>query len=252
MAAAQGTCAPRFAAVAEEFERNLAERGEVGAAVCVTVDGEPVVDLWGGTADPATGRAWDQDTIGVVWSCTKGATALCAHLVAGRGELDLDAAVTDYWPEFGKGGKEGMPVRLLLNHQAGLPALREPMPEGAFYDWDLTTEMLARAEPLWEPGTRHGYHGLTFGHLVGEVVRRATGRRLATVFREEIAEPLGLDFWIGLPEEHEAARRAHHRARPARPRRRPAEPVRGRVLRSRVDPRDDDAQQRRLPRAGRR
>jgi CubicO group peptidase (beta-lactamase class C family) len=204
MAPAQGTCASRFAEVAEEFERNFAERGEVGAAVCVTVDGEPVVDLWGGTADPATDRPWERDTIGLVWSCTKGATALCAHLVAGRGELDLDAAVTDYWPEFAKGGKEGMPVRLLLNHQAGLAALRDPMPEGAFYDWGLTTELLARAEPLWEPGTRHGYHALTFGHLVGEVVRRATGRSLGTVFREEIAEPLGLDFWIGLPEEHEA------------------------------------------------
>jgi CubicO group peptidase (beta-lactamase class C family) len=204
MAAAQGTCAPRFAAVAEELERNLAERGEVGAAVCVTVDGEPVVDLWGGTADPATGRPWERDTIGVVWSCTKGATALCAHLVAGRGELDLDAPVTDYWPEFAKGGKDGMPVRLLLNHQAGLAALRDPVPERALYDWDLTTELLANAEPLWEPGTRHGYHALTFGHLVGEVVRRATGRSLGTVFREEIAEPLGLDFWIGLPEAHEA------------------------------------------------
>ena len=203
MATAEGTCAPAFAEVREAFERNLAERGEVGASVCVTVDGETVVDLWGGIADPATGRPWTEDTIGLVWSCTKGATALCAHLLASRGELDLDAPVTDCWPEFGKGGKDGVPFRLLLNHQVGLPALRDPLPDGALYDWDSFVERLAAAEPLWEPGTGHGYHALTFGHLVGEVVRRVSGRSLGAVFREEIAEPLGLDFWIGLPEEHE-------------------------------------------------
>ena len=204
MATAEGTCAPAFAEVREAFERNLAERGEVGASVCVTVDGDTVVDLWGGTADTATGRPWTEDTVGLVWSCTKGATALCAHVLASRGELDLDAPVTDSWPEFAKGGKDGVPVRLLLNHQVGLPALRDPLPEGALYDWDGFVERLAAAEPLWEPGTRHGYHALTFGHLVGEVVRRVSGRSLGTVFREEVAEPLGLDFWIGLPEEHEA------------------------------------------------
>jgi len=204
MATVEGTCAPAFAAVRAEFERNLAERGEVGASVCVTVDGETVVDLWGGVADPATGRPWAEHTVGLVWSCTKGATALCAHLLASRGELDLDAPVTDSWPEFAKGGKDGVPVRLLLNHQVGLPALRDPLPDGALYDWDDFVERLAAAEPLWEPGTRHGYHALTFGHLVGEVVRRVSGRSLGTVFRDEIAEPLGLDFWIGLPPEHEA------------------------------------------------
>jgi len=199
----QGSCAPRFEAVREEFERNLAERGDVGASVCVTVDGEPVVDLWGGLADPTGGAPWERDTIGMVFSCTKGATALCAHLLAARGELDLDAPVTDLWPEFGKHGKEGMPVRLLLNHQSGLAALREPIPDGGLADWDLVVDALAGQEPLWEPGTRSGYHALTFGHLVGEVVRRATGRSLGTVFRDEVAEPLGLDFWIGLPEERE-------------------------------------------------
>ncbi|MGQ0805741.1 MAG: serine hydrolase domain-containing protein [Actinomycetota bacterium] len=200
----EGTCDERFAGVREEFERNLAERGEVGAAACVTVDGETVVDLWGGVADPATGREWERDTIGLVFSCTKGATALCAHMLVARGELDLDAPVTKYWPEFGKGGKEEVNVRVLLSHQAGLAAIREAVPEDGLCDWDLVVGLLADQEPLWEPGTRQGYHALTFGHLVGEVVRRITGRSLGTFFREEVAAPLGLDFWIGLPEEHEA------------------------------------------------
>jgi CubicO group peptidase (beta-lactamase class C family) len=199
----QGTCDPRFAEVGEEFERNFAERGEVGGSVCVTVDGETVVDLWGGVADRETGRPWEQDTIGVVWSCTKGITALCAHALASRGELDLDAPVSKYWPEFAARDKADLPVRLLLSHQAGLAALRQPIPEGAYADWEVVVDALAAQEPLWEPGTRHGYHGITFGHLVGEVVRRVTGRTIGTFLRDEIAGPLGADFWIGLPEEHE-------------------------------------------------
>ena len=198
-----GTCDRRYAEVRAEFERNFAERGEVGASVCVTVDGEPVVDLWGGTADPATDRAWERDTVTVVWSSTKGATALCAHMLAARGDLDFDAPVAHYWPEFAKNGKDAVTVRMLLNHQAGLAALREPIPENGLCDWDATVNALAEMQPLWEPGTTHGYHALVFGHLVGEVVRRITGRSLGTFFREEVAEPLGLDFWIGLPEEHD-------------------------------------------------
>ncbi|MGW3348479.1 serine hydrolase domain-containing protein [Nonomuraea rubra] len=196
-----GTCDPRFSQVREEFEANLAHRGEVGASVCVIVDGEVAVDLWGGQAAP--GRPWASDTIGHVWSCTKGATALCAHVLASRGDLDLDAPVVRYWPEYGARGKGGTLVRHLLSHQAGLPALREPLPPGAFYDWKLMAGRLAEQEPYWEPGTRHGYHALTFGYLVGEVVRRVSGRSLGTFFREEVAEPLGLDFWLGLPEEQE-------------------------------------------------
>ncbi|MFC4114570.1 serine hydrolase domain-containing protein [Nonomuraea zeae] len=197
----QGTCDPRFSQVAEEFEANLAGRGEVGASVCVILDGEVLVDLWGGQAAP--GRPWERDTIGHVWSCTKGATAICAHVLAARGELDLDAPVVRYWPEYGAHGKGGTLVRHLLSHQAGLPALREPLPPGAFYDWKLMADRLAGEEPFWEPGTRHGYHALTFGYLVGEVVRRISGRSLGTFFREEVAEPLGLEFWLGLPEEQE-------------------------------------------------
>jgi CubicO group peptidase (beta-lactamase class C family) len=200
----EGTCADRFSEVRTEFERNFAERGEVGAAVCVTLDGETLVDLWGGAADPATGRAWERDTVGIVWSCTKGAAALCAHVLIGRGELSLDDRVADHWPEFAKNGKDAVTVRMLLAHQAGLAALREPIPPDGYRDWELIVDLLAQQEPLWEPGTRHGYHALSFGHLVGEVVRRVSGRSIGTFFREEIAAPRDIDFWIGLPAEHAA------------------------------------------------
>jgi CubicO group peptidase (beta-lactamase class C family) len=198
-----GSCEPRFDAVRAEFERNFAERGEVGASVCVTVDGETVVDLWGGLAERRTGRPWERDTLVLVWSCTKGAVALCAHVLAARGQLDLDAPVARYWPEFGQAGKADIPVRWLLSHQAGLPALRAPLEPGALYDWDRLTELLAAEEPFWTPGTRQGYHAVTFGHLVGEVVRRVSGQDLGAFFRAEIAGPLGLDFHLGLPEADE-------------------------------------------------
>ncbi|HZT79803.1 MAG TPA: serine hydrolase domain-containing protein, partial [Gemmataceae bacterium] len=194
----KGMCDPRFRAVGEEFERNFAERGEVGASVCVTVDGSTAVDLWGGVADRRTGRPWDRDTIGVVWSCTKGAVALCAHVLASRGLLDLDAPVARYWPEFAQVGKEGITVRLVLSHEAGLPAVRAPLGAGDLYDWAAMTRALAAEAPFWPPGTRQGYHAATFGHLVGELVRRVSGRGLGAFFRDEIAGPLRLDFHLGL------------------------------------------------------
>jgi CubicO group peptidase (beta-lactamase class C family) len=196
----QGHCDERFAGVAEEFERNLAERGELGASVAVTVDGETVVDLWGGHADPERTRAWEKDTLCVAMSSTKGATALAAHLLAAAGELDVDSPVATYWPEFAAAGKDRVLVRHLLNHQAGLPALRDPVPAGGFYDWDDVVGRLAAESPFWEPGTRHGYHALTFGFLVGEVVRRVSGRSLGRFVADEIASPLGLDLYVGLPE----------------------------------------------------
>src|SRR6266566_1847640 len=198
-----GFCDARFERVAEEFERSFQQLGEVGASVCITLEGETMVDMWGGLANPATNEPWVKDTLTLVWSATKGATALCAHMLASRGLLDLDAPVTRYWPEFGQAGKESIPVKMLLNHQAGLPALRQPLPEKAFYDWDFMVKALEKEEPFWKPGSMHGYHGFTFGWLVGEVVRRVSGKSLGTFFREEVAEPLGLDFWIGLPEELE-------------------------------------------------
>jgi CubicO group peptidase (beta-lactamase class C family) len=199
-----GYCDPKFARVAEEFERNFQERGEVGASVCVKIEGETVVDLWGGIANVETGMPWEKDTLMLGWSTTKGATALCAHILASRGLLDLDAPVAKYWPEFAQAGKENILVRMLLNHQAGLPVFRQPVPPGGFYNWALMVKMLEEQAPSWKPGLMHGYHGITFGWLVGEVVRRVSGKSLGTFFREEVAEPLGLDYWIGLPEELEA------------------------------------------------
>jgi CubicO group peptidase (beta-lactamase class C family) len=199
----QGSCDPKFAQVRQEFERNFHERGEVGASVCVTVRGETVVDLWGGMARPDTQTPWTAETVSLVFSSTKGATALCAHILASRGRLDLDAPVATYWPEFAQAGKAEIPVTMILNHQAGLPAVRTPLPQGAYANWDLMVNALAKEEPFWEPGTRNGYHALTIGWLVGEVVRRASGKSLGTFFQNEIAKPLGLDFWIGLPEDKE-------------------------------------------------
>jgi CubicO group peptidase (beta-lactamase class C family) len=198
-----GICVPEFDLVRQEFARNFADRGEVGASVAVTVHGETVVDLWAGVADASSGRPWERDTTVVVWSSTKGATALCAHILADRGDLDLDAAVGGYWPEFACNGKEAITVRMLLSHQAGLPAVRRELPAGAFYDWELMTSALAAEAPFWTPGLQHGYHGLTFGFLIGEVVRRVSGSTLGAFFRTEVAGPLGLDFQIGLPEADE-------------------------------------------------
>jgi CubicO group peptidase (beta-lactamase class C family) len=191
---------PRFRRVRDEFVRNFAERGEVGAAACAIVDGHVAFDLWGGTARVDTAQPWEEDTLVHVWSCTKGATALCAHILASRGLLDLDAPVVDYWPEFGQNGKQGVTVAMLLSHQAGVPALRDPLPPGAFYDVEQMVDRLAAEALFWEPGTRHGYHALTFGFLVGELVRRISGRTLGGFFEDEVAGPLGIDFSMGLPD----------------------------------------------------
>jgi len=200
----EGTCKPGFERVAEAFQKNFDANGEVGASVCLTVGGETVVDLWGGIADQKTGAAWTRDTVGIVFSCTKGATAICAHVLASRGKLDLDAPVAELWPEFAKNGKERATTRMMLDHSVGVPALRAKVKDSGPYEWDYMTGLLATEAPFWEPGTRNGYHGFTFGWTVGEMVRRAAGVSLGTFFQDEIARPLGLDFWIGLPEEIEA------------------------------------------------
>jgi CubicO group peptidase (beta-lactamase class C family) len=198
----QGSNAPRFERVRRVFEKSF-EGGEVGAALAITVGGELVVDLYGGFADAARTRPWQRSTIVNVYSTTKGVTALCAHRLVEAGKLDLEAKVARYWPEFAQAGKQDMPVRYLLSHQAGLPAVRRPLPQGALYDWNALCEALAAETPWWEPGTKHGYHALTFGHLVGELIRRIDGRSVGAYFQGELARPLGLDFWIGLPEgEH--------------------------------------------------
>ncbi|MDQ1040665.1 CubicO group peptidase (beta-lactamase class C family) [Streptomyces sp. V3I8] len=200
MSEVHGRCEARFSAVRDAFEENFRERGELGAAVSVTVGGKSVVDLWGGWADAGT-RPWQRDTLVNVWSTSKGPTALCAHILADRGLLDLDAPVAVYWPEFAAAGKEGVLVRHLLSHRAGLAGLREPHSLEQLYDWELTTKRLAATEPWWEPGTVSGYHALTFGFLVGEVVRRVSGLLPGAFLRREVTGPLGIDFTLGLPRE---------------------------------------------------
>ncbi len=200
----EGTCDPGFERVREAFAGNFAHRGDVGAAVAVTIDGSPVIDLWGGYADKQCTRPWQRDTIVNVYSATKGVAATCLNRLADNGRVDLDAPVARYWPEFAQAGKERLPVRWLLSHRAGLPVVSKPLASDALLRWDVMTAALAEQEPWWEPGTRHGYHALTFGYLVGEVVRRVDGRSLGAYCREEIAGPLGVDFHIGLDARHDA------------------------------------------------
>jgi CubicO group peptidase (beta-lactamase class C family) len=194
----------KFAGVREAFERNLNSGADVGACFCATIEGETVVDLWGGWADAEQTRPWTKDTIVNVYSTTKTMTALTALVLADRGLLDFDAPVARYWPEFAANGKAGVKVSHLMSHAAGLSGWKEKVSTEDLYDWDKCAALLAAQAPYWEPGTASGYHALTQGYLVGEVVRRVTGKSLGTVFREEIAEPLGEDFHIGLPASEDA------------------------------------------------
>jgi CubicO group peptidase (beta-lactamase class C family) len=194
----EGTCDSRFDRVKAAFAENFEKRNDYGAAVAVTIDGRQVVDLWGGHADRDRTQPWTRDTIVNVFSTTKGITAICAHRLVDQGLLDLDAPAARYWPEFAQNGKAGIPVRYLLNHRAGLHALRKPLGDDAFYHWDVMTAALAAEEPWWAPGTKHGYHAITFGWLVGEVIRRITGKKPGVYLRDEIATPLGIDCHIGL------------------------------------------------------
>src|SRR5512143_441337 len=200
----RGECDPRFAEVRDGFAANFAAGKEIGASVCVTVDGKPVVDLWAGHADKARTRPWHKNTIVNVYSTTKGLGALCANLLADRGKLDLDAPVAKYWPEFAQAGKSTLPVRYCLTHQAGLSAVRKPLAPDDIYDWNKMCAELAAQEPWWKPGTAHGYHAITYGWLVGEIVRRVDGRNIGRFFREEIVHPLALDAFIGCGPELDA------------------------------------------------
>ncbi len=199
MTAVEGDVEAGFERVREAFGGNFEHGGDVGAALCVYRHGRKVVDLRGGLADAGAGRSWARDTLQLVYSATKAATATCAHLLAQRGELDLDQPVASYWPEFAAAGKAEIPVRWLLSHRAGLPVIDRPILLDALLAWDPMTAALAAQRPVWEPGTAHGYHGRTYGWLVGEVIRRVSGRSVGTFFADEIAGPAGLDFFIGLP-----------------------------------------------------
>lgn len=198
-----GSFDPRFQPVVDRFVRNYHENDEVGASLCLTHEGETVVDVWGGAVDRESGTPWERDTISIVMSCTKGAVALCAHVLASQGKLDIEAPVAEYWPEFATNGKEDATVRMMLDHSVGVPAIRGDLAPDFMIHWDQVVERLAAEAPFWEPGTRNGYHLINFGWTVGELVRRVSGKSLGAYFQEAICEPLGLDFWIGLPEEHE-------------------------------------------------
>jgi CubicO group peptidase (beta-lactamase class C family) len=200
---AEGICDPKFRRVRQAFEDNFENRGEVGASVALTIDGKQVVDLWGGYADRKKTRPWTRDTLVNVYSTTKGLTAICAHRLVDEGKLDLDAPVAKYWPEFAQAGKEKLPVRYLLSHRAGLPAVRKPLQATDLFNWDTMCAAFAAQEPWWEPGKKHGYHALSFGFLVGEVIRRITGKSPGTYLRDELARPLGLDCHIGLDASHD-------------------------------------------------
>lgn len=194
----QGVFDERFASLRDEFERNFIERGDVGASFAASIEGEIVVDIWAGHRDEAKTLPWVENTIVNVFSTTKTMTALCALVLIDQGRLDTEAKVSSYWPEYGQNGKENTLVRHFMGHTAGLPGFGEQLTEGQFYDWDTVIEVLARQKPWYEPGTICAYHALTQGYLVGELVRRITGRSLGTFFKEEIADPVGADFHIGL------------------------------------------------------
>ncbi len=193
----------RFAEVRSLFEQRIADGTELGASVAVSIDGECVVDLWGGWADDARSRPWAEDTIVNVYSVSKTMAAITALFLADHGVIDFDAPVATYWPEFAQGGKGETTVSHLMSHSAGLSGWKEPMVPADLYDWDKATTLLARQEPFWKAGTASGYHGITQGYLIGEVVRRATGQTLGEVFRREIAEPLGADMHLGLDSRHD-------------------------------------------------
>jgi CubicO group peptidase (beta-lactamase class C family) len=208
MTTISGWVTPGFEAVRDAFQANFDEGSEAGAAFAAYHRGKKVVDLWGGVADTRTGRTWDEDALVLVYSTTKGITAMCANKLAQEGAIDVEAPVATYWPEFAQSGKEEVTVADLLSHRAGLAWTDGPLSFEEALAWDPVIEALERQAPSWPPGTAHGYHATTYGWLVGEVVRRVSGRSLGTYLRDEIAGPLGAEFFVGLPasEEHRVAR----------------------------------------------
>jgi CubicO group peptidase (beta-lactamase class C family) len=201
MADVNGTCDPRFDSVRAALASNIAAGEDLGASLVVDIDGERVIDVWGGHRDPARTVAWDENTITNVWSTTKTVTSLAALMLADRGQLDVYAPVADYWPEFAASGKQDVKVRHLLSHTSGVSGLDQPASVEDLYDWEKSTSRMAAQAPWWTPGTASGYHALNFGHLIGEVVRRVSGKPLKQFVAEEIAGPLGADFQIGAAQQ---------------------------------------------------
>lgn len=206
----EGICDSRFNAIRKAFENNFARHGEPGAAIAVSVNGHLVADLWGGWSDIAGTKPWTRETLVNVFSVGKALTALCILQLCERGVLALDLPVSHAWPDFAKGGKEAVTLRQTLSHRSGLPALRDPLPDGAMLDWTQMTQALAAERPWWKPGDGHGYHVNTFGYLLGELARRATGNSIGALLRSHVAGPLGADVYIGLPEsEHDRVAEFH-------------------------------------------
>ena len=203
MAEIEGFCNAPFEKLVDVLSGTLDSGGDLGASVAVTVEGETVADFWGGWADADRTAPWQRDTIVNVWSTTKTMTSLAALVLVDRGQLDVHAPVSRYWPEFAQNGKDGVLVRHLMSHTSGVSGWEQPVVQDDLYDWDKSTSMLAAQAPWWEPGSASGYHAINQGHLVGEVVRRITGKSLGTFFAEEIAGPLGADFHIGLAPAHD-------------------------------------------------
>lgn len=199
-----GWCAPRFAPLKDAFRRNFTGAGELGAAFAAYVGGEPVADLWAGSLDSRHSAPWAENTLVNIFSTTKGLVSALALRLVAEGKLSLERPVAYYWPEFAQAGKQDIPVKWLLGHRAGLPAIRELLPDEALYDWDRMCAALAAEAPWWTPGMRHGYHPITFGWLVGEVLRRASGEGVGRLLQEAFARPLGLDMHIGVPATEQA------------------------------------------------
>jgi CubicO group peptidase (beta-lactamase class C family) len=195
----QGECDPRFTEMRQILAAHLASGEDLGASASVTLNGETVVDIWGGFTDQARSSVWQADTITNVWSTTKTMAALCLLMLVDRGLVDVDAPVATYWPEFAANGKQDVKVRHIMSHTSGLSGWEQPVAPEDLLDWDKSTAMLAAMAPWWEPGTASGYHLITHGHLIGEILRRVDGRSLGQFFAQEVAGPLEADFHIGLP-----------------------------------------------------
>ena len=198
----EGRCEPEFYPVRDAFHRHFQERKEIGASVAIYVEGEKVVDLWAGVVDKK-GTPWEQDTISNVFSATKGISAVCVHRLVDQGLLELSRPIADYWPEFAENGKGNITLRDVLSHQAGVAAVKEILPGGVLYNPKAMAAAIAREAPWWKPGSKHGYHALTMGWILGELVYRVTGKSLGAYLQEEIAEPFGLDMFVGLPDQHD-------------------------------------------------
>jgi len=194
-----GNCHEDFQEVAEIFSQNFDKYNEIGSSLCVVVDGERVVDIWGGHTNEQRTDEWTNDTLSVAFSSTKAALALCAHILIERGELNSDDKVVKYWPEFGKNAKDEITVGMILNHTAGLPALKAPVEQGGFFDWEYMVALLENETPFWIPGKETGYHMMTTGWLIGELIKRVTGKSLGEFFNDEVSKPYNLEYWIGLP-----------------------------------------------------